>query len=204
MRLVVYDCEIVNAIPRKNETPLEGITYAQSWRDFEQMGISVITAYDVDRGESRIFLEDNFSAFATLAHDPEVLLCGFNNRQFDDHLVATVGIYIPPKRSWDLLREIWISQELNPDVFTYSTHGGYGLEAVARHNLGEGKSGNGAFAPVLWQRGKRGEVIDYCMRDTMLTFRIAQRAIQGTLLNPKTNLPLNIGGFPTEWRKVDG
>lgn len=191
-RLVVYDCEIKKAILGRGEVALPHIEYCGGWRDFANMGISCITAYDVDAGLPRVFCEDNFHLFRELAHDPEVTLCGFNNRQFDDRLIGTIEVTVPPERSWDLLREIWISNELNPDTFVPATHGGFGLDAVAFANLQEHKSGSGALAPVLWQQGKLGAVVDYCMRDTMLTYRLIQRAIEGRLVCPKTGRILRL------------
>ena len=190
--LIVYDCEIEKAIPAKNEQPLPGIEYCKGWRDFEGMGISVITAIDVGKKESRVFLADNFGEFKALAENPNNILCGFNNRKFDDFLVGTIGVTIEPERSYDILREIWIASGLDPDTFTFSTHGGFSLEKVCVANFGVGKSGSGAFAPILWQQGRRGEVIDYCLRDTTLTYNLLQIIPVSGIKCPKTFRFLNI------------
>lgn len=47
-------------------------------------------------------------------------------------------------------------------------HSGYGLDAVCETNFGMRKTGNGALAPILWQQGKRGQVIDYCLQDVKM------------------------------------
>lgn len=49
------------------------------------------------------------------------------------------------------------------------------LQLLAWHNLGEGKSGNGADAPGLWQRGRHREVLEYCRKDVELTRRVWQK-----------------------------
>jgi DEAD/DEAH box helicase domain-containing protein len=46
------------------------------------------------------------------------------------------------------------------------------LQSLALHNLGEGKSMDGAEAPGLWKRGMRAQVIAYCRRDVDLTRRV--------------------------------
>ena len=51
-------------------------------------------------------------------------------------------------------------------------HAGFGLDAICKANgLGE-KSGDGATAAVLWQKGKHQEVIDYCENDIRLTRKL--------------------------------
>lgn len=64
--LLVYDCEIVKAIPSSKEAPTPGIEYCAGWRDFANMGISVIGAYDYETDRYRVFLEDGFQEFAEL------------------------------------------------------------------------------------------------------------------------------------------
>jgi hypothetical protein len=192
---IVYDCEIEKAIPDRREALLPGIEYCGGWRDFQGMGISVITTYDRSNGQSRIFLKDNLPEFVKLANNPNNRMLGFNNRNFDDQLVATIGATIQPERSVDLLRAIWVTKGLDPSVFNPRTHGGYGLNACARTNLGEEKSGTGVLAPIEWQRGNRGAVIDYCMRDTLLTYRLFVKAQGYTFIDPKTNTLLSLDVF---------
>ena len=43
-----------------------------------------------------------------------------------------------------------------------------------------------ALAPIWWQQGKCGKVIDYCLHDIHLTKRLLDRIIRmGVLANPK-------------------
>src|ERR1700731_232353 len=106
MKILVYDAEIVNAIPVKGQPPLPGVTYCKGWSDHEGMGVSVITAYLWDDGY-RVFLADNFDGFKSLAERADVLCVGYNNRVFDDLLVRrALGVRIPENRSWDLLRAV--------------------------------------------------------------------------------------------------
>ena len=192
MNLIIYDCEIKKAIQGRNEERIPDVEYCDGWRDFTGMGISVIAAYDVNRQQTRVFCDDNFWEFKALVDNQENRLLGFNNWKFDDELVKTIGVELPKERSLDLLRKIWQANRLDPDNFNPRTHGGYGLDACAQINLGIGKSGSGAFAPVLWQRGRIGQVIDYCIRDVMLTYQLYIRAKQGIFTDPKTGRVIDL------------
>ena len=86
---------------------------------------------------------------------------------------------------YDILVEMWIAAGLAP-VFQMGTHGGFGLDATAARNLGTKKTGSGALAPVSWQRGQIGAVIDYCMEDVRLTRKLLDKILRGgKLLDPR-------------------
>lgn len=192
MKALIYDIEILKGICGRNETMLDGIEYCEGWNDHVNMGISVIGAMQYHTRRPRVFLKDNFSEFQKFVDDG-YLMVGFNSIPFDNKVIAaTLGISIPEEQCYDLLREIWKAAGLGP-VFSPSTHGGFGLDAVCETNFGVKKSGNGALAPVLWQRGQYGEVIDYCMNDIYMTDRLfAQIALGTPLINPKNGKPLQL------------
>lgn len=193
MKLLVYDCEIENAIPNRNEPLREGIRYCKSWGDHEGMGVSVICAYVWEEGY-RIFLADNFPDFKTLVEDSDTLCIGYSNRVFDDLLVARcLGAVIPANRSWDLLRAVRVAQGKSP-----SSVGGPGLGRLCEANFLRGKSGEGALAPVLWQQGNTGQVIDYCLQDTTLTVKLVELVLAGRLRDPDSGriLPVSLPGTP--------
>lgn len=185
---LVYDCEIIKAIPSSKETPVAGIEYCGGWRDFANMGISVIGAYDYATGRYRIFLSDNFAEFQALARERTPV--AFNGHAFDDQLVRANGIEIDG--TYDLLVEIWAGAGLGPS-FDFKTHGGYGLDAVCEANFGWRKSGNGALAPILWQRGQHGEVIDYCLNDVAMEARLLDHVLAyGWIVSPKDGRKLTV------------
>jgi hypothetical protein len=67
------------------------------------------------------------------------------------------------------------------------------LAAVAKANNLPQKIEDGALAPVLWQQGKIGQLINYCAHDVWLTaslIKIAKK--QNYLICPKTNDMLEI------------
>jgi hypothetical protein len=192
MQPLIYDIEIAFAVPPKNsEDMLSGIIYCQGWHDHANMGISVICTFDYATQRFRVFLEDNMNEFLALAR--ERLMVGFNSIPFDDAVInAVYGDRYQPLASYDILRETWIAAGLGPD-FEYPSHAGYSLDAIAHANHFSGKSGHGALAPVQWQRGEIGSVIDYCLQDVAITKRLFDKIdIERALVCPKTGRLLTL------------
>jgi len=176
--MIIYDCEIIRAIPSEKEPVIKGIDYCKGWKDFFGMGISVICCYDYDTELYRVFLKDNFNEFSDLV-DSTDLVIGFNSINFDNKLCEAQGINIPEEISWDLMRELMKSAGTK-------SHSGFSLNACAKVNLHMDKTNKGANAPVLWQRGKFGTVIDYCLSDVYITKRLVDIVIENeSLINPK-------------------
>lgn len=185
MNLMVYDCEIENAVPGK-EPRLEGIKYNQGWHDKAGMGISVICAYVWDQGY-RVFMKDNFEAFKALVEDPNTLCIGYNNHAFDDPLVkAVLGFPIDDRRSYDLYSAVRVSRG------TMNSAHGPSLDTLAKANFLAGKSGSGALAPILWQQGKVGQVVDYCLNDVAITVRLLELVMAGRLRDPDSGRILDV------------
>lgn len=190
--VLVYDIEIVRAIPPRNgEERVEGIDYCAGWHDHANMGISVIGAWDEAEDRYRVFCADNFDEFIDLTEGR--LLVGFNHIAFDNAVIfATLGKNLNLLPNYDLLQETWAAAGLSRR-FAGSTHTGFGLDAICSVNFDERKSGNGALAPVLWQRGEVGQVIDYCLNDVRLTKMLLEHVEGGsTVASPKTGEPLRL------------
>jgi hypothetical protein len=166
--VIVYDCEIIKCIPPAVQPDLQ---YCEGWHDHAGMGISVIGVYDYLTDQYRVFLKDNFADFVKLVRDREHVI-GFNSLAFDDRLCAAHGLEVTT--TYDLLCEVRVASK-QPPRYRPGTRPGYSLERLALANLGTGKSGSGALAPELWQRGQRGAVIDYCLGDVALTKRLFDR-----------------------------
>jgi len=188
--LIIYDCEIQNAIPVKGEPKIKGIRYCSGWRSFLEMGISVICVYDYDTNGFRVFCQDNLEEFGDLAWSTDMVV-GFHNWNFDDPLIEAHGVGIPEKRSYDLYKEIYKAHN-----FSMARRvGGMKLDECVKANFPDkGKTGDGAMAPVLWQQGKIGTVIDYCMQDVYLTKCLLDLVIQGKFVSPKTGRILRVRG----------
>jgi len=187
--VVVYDLEIIKGIGNKNEERLPNIEYCAGWHDHVNMGISVLGAYDYLEDRYRVFCKDNYQEFFNLLADRETWVT-FNGLSFDNRVIeacwdsgslAVLWPYSnesheasgepPYDPNYDILVELWAAAGLGP-VFQSGGHGGYGLDATCKANLGYGKTGNGALAPVLWQQGKVGEVVDYCLSDVHRTKKL--------------------------------
>lgn len=184
LNALVYDIEIVKAIRGKDEALIEGIEYCAGWGDHANMGISVVGVHDLLTGQYRVFCSDNLSEFFALAGNRELLI-SFNGVGFDNEVLKHFGEL--PKENYkgqpdhhhyyDILREVWLCKGLSPDKFYWKTHGGFGLDAICSANGLGSKTGHGALAPVQWQRGEIGSVIDYCLQEVHLTselFKLCQ------------------------------
>ena len=174
--MIVYDCEIVGAVPGKGQERIDGVWYCDGWDDFQGMGISCICAYDMQGQRSRVFLADNLQEFSRLISAGR-MVAGFNNHKFDDQLIRAHGIKVGG--SYDIATEVKAASG-NPNWR------GLSLDALARANGICGKSGSGADAPILWQRGKIGAVIDYCLQDVNVTVNIIRKIMTaGCLVDPR-------------------
>jgi hypothetical protein len=201
--MLIYDIEIEKAIEGKNDGRLEGIEYCDGWHDHKGMGISCVCAYDYDQDRYRTFFRDNCAEFLALALSHDILI-GFNNIGFDNK-VLSCHEWLPGKvngepydwdsKSYDILREIWIAAGIGPE-FVYPSHAGYGLDEVIKANaeiLGGnfGKTGHGAIAPVDFQSGNYGSLVDYCLADVWLTKKLFDLIYSGSvLIDPKTGKDL--------------
>ncbi len=177
--ILLYDAEIKRPPPGKPGTEEPDIEYCDGWKDYGGMDLTVITAYSYLDHFPRIFLKDNMLDFMKLVARHQIF-AGFNNIAFDNPLLEfLLGIKLPEEQSYDILLEIREAA----GVTQWAK--GYKLDNCARVNLGVGKSGEGALAPVLWQRGQTGQVIDYGLCDTWLTKGLLDMILEGTpLLDP--------------------
>jgi len=177
MKALVYDLEIINAVPGRDK-PIEGIKYCEGWHDHKGMGISVIGAFDYSTQRYRVFLEDNFTDFILLARNTDLLVT-FSGLGFDNKVVeACIGPLTTDTKNYDLLLEMMNAAD--------GSRKGMSLDATASANLKAGKSGDGALAPVNWQENRRGSVIDYCLEDVRLTKLLFDRVRHtGGLRDPR-------------------
>ena len=63
---------------------------------------------------------------------------------------------------------------------------GSAWDDMSKANFGTTKTGNGAMAPIDFQQGRYGSVIDYCLADVRLTKSLLDKVINnGFLTSPK-------------------
>lgn len=183
---LIYDIEIIKAVPDKKMPKIEGLEYCAGWHDHANMGISVIGAYDYAENRYRVFCKDNFDEFAKLLAVRRPLVT-FNGLNFDNRVIdAVMKIgYEPDEGDYDILVEMWRAAGLGPQ-FKFPTHVGFSLDAVCKVNFGTEKSGSGGKAPIDWQAGRIGTVIDYCLNDVKLTKQLYDIILMtGLLLDPR-------------------
>lgn len=179
--LIIYDIEIRKAIPSHSD-PIPDIEYCKGWHDFENMGIACICAYRYSDDSYHVFLEDNLGDFGLMLNDAKSII-GYNNFRFDDNLCATNLLVVRRTKSMDLLDAIWKAAEMKTPEARFQK--GFGLDNMAFINLGQKKTLDGATAPIQWQRGYRGQVINYCMSDVWLTKLLIDKVLDtGELINP--------------------
>jgi hypothetical protein len=189
--MIVYDLETKRGVPDRKNPNIPGIEYCSGWDDCQGMGISVLCTYDTQRQKYAVFCEDNKQDFIDLV-EREIRaggkLVSYNGLSFDNRVVAACWKYnIMDEHCYDVLAEIWKAHGLAPK-FNYPSHIGFSLDDMAAINGFGAKSGNGAMAPVMWQRGQIGSVITYCLEDVRLTTKLLRRAAEGkSLISSKTS-----------------
>jgi hypothetical protein len=110
------------------------------------------------------------------------IIVGFNSSGFDDRLCQAHGIKI--KTDFDLLTQVRVASGQPREYVSGVTRKGYSLQNLAIANLKEKKTGTGKLAPVLWQKGRKKEVIDYCLNDVGLLKKLYFKFLRGQLYDP--------------------
>lgn len=179
--MIVYDLEIRRAVQAKGDERMEGVEYCKGWTDYAGMGISCLVAFDCDAAIYRVFMGDNLSSFNELANRTDRVV-GFNNITFDDQVCMAAGVVWQKEKSIDLARLIWRAAGIPEGEHPK----GLSLDAICQANKLGGKTGNGLMAPVMFQRGEYGGLIDYCVADVGLTLKLYRRIFSdGGIIDPR-------------------
>lgn len=179
---IVYDLEIAKAIPPKDTNDrMPGIEYCEGWRDYAGCGISVMATHCLETYATQVYTQETLPAFFGKI-TPEDVLISFNGLGFDNHVLQANGFDVDPSQCYDLLWAVWMAKGLDPRVFNPQTHGGVGLDALARANGLPGKSGHGSQAGILWQRGEMLRLVNYCVDDVGLTSALYAKALARTMV----------------------
>jgi hypothetical protein len=180
--VVIYDLEIIAAVPIPSEPVVENLQYCLGWEDYPGMGISVLCAYTTADETYHIYMQDNLHEFQDLVDGCHVV-AGFNNKRFDNNVCVANGIKIPDHKNYDMWVEITNTQPPN-------RRRGFSLDNILKANKYAGKIGHASEAPMLAQTGKWGKLINYCLDDTQKHVRVYRLILADNLLNPKNGEPI--------------
>ena len=184
--VMIYDVETCCLV--KAEGQPQGFRYADSWADYIGMGVSVVAAYSYLTDSYHVFMKDNLHELQNLADEHSVVV-GFNSMRFDDQLLKAHGVEV--MTTFDLMREIQAAAKHLPWP-KGSGRRAYSLSAMARANELRDKTGSGADAPMLFQRGRIGELVSYCVQDVAITKQLFDR--RERLKCPHTGLQFSLKG----------
>lgn len=177
--MFIFDLEIQCGIPPKDvQQRTDGIKYCAGWEDYATMGIACICVWDYTTDSPHVFGEHDLEDFQKFVDSHDVAI-GFNNNRFDNNVLKAGGVVIPPNKSYDILAEIYRALG--------SFQKGCRLDDVVKANFPNaiGKTGDGALAPELWQKGFQTRVINYCHNDVRLTKMIFDKILRsGYIKNP--------------------
>jgi hypothetical protein len=189
-RMIIYDTEIKKAILKKGETPVDGIEYCEGWGDYSGMGIACVCAFDTETQRAHVFMEDNLAEFQSLVDSTDCAV-SFNGILFDNKLLVAHGITVPAEKCYDILAEV---RRVTGKMIS--------LSDLSAANLGTAKSMNGGMAPVLWQQGKIGELITYCLADVAMTQGIMSKILLGlAIIHPHTGGVIDLSFDDSKFRR---
>lgn len=176
--IVFYDLEIVHPPMPVQGFPL--VTPCKGWRDFEGMGISCVGfALGRQSPNCHEWPSQGFNDLVAAGYQ----IVGFNSRAFDDNLLKANHVQVNSVDFLDMIRlSAFGSTNWKDQPYGYS----YRLDNLAKANLDFSKSGTGVLAPVLWQQGRKAEVMSYCADDVRILQSLFFRFIEGELIDPNT------------------
>jgi hypothetical protein len=210
MDRLIYDLEIIKAIPDKRQPLIDGILYCDSWVDYKGMGISVISnkfnslATECDNSALDFYCKTTIIEL----HVGDICIVGFNSKSFDDKVCNAnipdsekeiIGDN-PIKTDYDLLEQIRIAAGFQAHFQSVPKGCSYKLDALAKAN-NMAKTGSGELAPIMWQQGDKDGVRAYCAMDVEITSGILDLGLAGELVDPNTGKKLQLASLEEVYQK---
>ena len=165
---VVVDVEIQKTIEETpggwESTHLLGVAVACVW-EYQTQRMRVYGPEDVDALRARLLKADRISGYNIWNFDFPVIW-GVSKPGWMKDDPHQLRCDLMPKTN-DILRNIWIAQRFNPDVWQPGM-GGAKLDDVAGATIGARKIGNGADAPKWYKSGQVQRVVNYCADDVAI------------------------------------
>ena len=157
-----------------------------TWNDHHLMGISVGCLFDFKTLDYKFYMDDNLEEMVKRLNDAEIVT-GFNIIAFDNKLLnASCQEQLRPDLNfYDLLVESRAARKVD------QYQKGMRLENHLQGTFGEGKSGDGADAPRLWQERRLGELMTYITRDVKCEAKLFKHVWEGK--------PVTVTGADSSW-----
>lgn len=195
--VLVFDCETKNypVAPKGLKVPDEWV--ANGWDDYTGMGVAVVgfvlLLLNKDKSPPQIhakivvsdinLIKDIFD----IARVEKWTIAGFNSKGFDANLLQAHGVDLQGIEHYDVSAELSSALGINAKHEKGAMRG-LGLDAVAKANDCEVKSGKGVLAPKMWHEGQIEHLVDYCIQDVVVAAGVIARAHERSgLVNPKDN-----------------
>lgn len=178
--IVVWDAEIKNTIDGKEIT----------WKDFGKMHTSVACLYDYRDGDFKVYMDDNLSELSKRLLEAD-LCVAFNCLGFDIPLLINdpmnkVQFTMEQLKVYDLLfysrKSVgWTESARFPTGLKLDDHleGTFGTENM--------KTAHGSEAPLMWQQGRIGELVSYCLADVKREKKLFEHVWAGQPVITKTH-----------------
>lgn len=154
--IVVYDCEIKNVVDGTNI----------KWTDYQKMGLAVACLFDYVSMDYKVYFENDIIELAKRLNEA-CMVVGFNIVQFDNSLIRGICAALKQEaelKSWDMLEWSrratgWDPSKRFPSGMTLDNH----LQATFGDS--EMKTAHGSEAPKMYQEGRMGDLVSYCLAD---------------------------------------
>lgn len=171
--ILTFDIEIRNKVPDKNEPPNPQFRYCQGWKDHAGMGISFLGAHCSWTRRVTFFDESNILDFMGLVAKADIIT-GYNIVGFDIGVLKATLERLGHDTETGMKGKIYDPLGDIRQTLRTQFPKGWTLDNVVKSTLGAEKSGDGAMAPELWQKGRYAELINYLYQDVFLEASLFQ------------------------------
>jgi len=159
------------------------------WGQCHRMGVSLAVLHETHTGVAATYREHDLERLGRRLQKLD-LVVGFNIKRFDYRVLQPyTKVRLADLPTLDILEEVFV-------ILGHRLK----LDHLARHTLGEAKTGDGLLALELFALGKWEELDAYCRQDVALTTRLFEFGVRhGHLLYQHRQGALV--RLPVDWRE---
>ncbi len=203
----VYDIEVVRG---PNEVK-------NGWENPEAMGLAIAICYDYHLDKYIFYEQAERGRTRLIQHLGGMYVVSFNGVKFDSKILLGNDRLVKCEDGFPVTRPMnGMEKWMNIDLLLLAIQGKYGLDTaeeaysrsrhrsihdgslsldgIARGTLGKAKTGLGAKAPLLFNRGLFGELYAYCLEDVRLTRQLFEFAVRNGYLVDRKGTRIDIAG----------